>query len=468
MRKSKKPTKLKNPTLWLSLTLFPAFLGLFWSLPSGEPVYYVLSYLGNCLVVYGLYRFLKVRDLFEDETYFTLQAVVFFLVSLASIGSYLNWFHLGEVKEGYYLLLVGSIVGVLSRSFLRKRSNRWILLLSAYAVLAASKNLFVAVGFALANLISSDIYGRFRTTLHEIFAVAVGNAVFTFLLVGYAFVAYPQKVWEVLLLYPVSVFTEIFLLFGLQKLLDLLPYMYSDEKLENFANLSNPLLEEMLIRAPGTYHHSVMVSLLAESLAKKIGADPLLVKVGAMFHDIGKLVNPQYFIENINGKNPHSELKPEVSAAIIKNHVEEGLALAKKHRLPKEIIPFIPEHQGTKLIRYFYFKALEENPNVKEEKFRYSGPIPQSKETAIVMIVDTVEAMVRALKNPTPKEITKTVNFAVENLLKEGQLEKSGLSKEELETIKKLLTELILSYYHERIKYPDAPKKGRPTVKSNL
>ncbi|NPB05759.1 MAG: HDIG domain-containing protein [Aquificae bacterium] len=466
MRKAKRGRKTKRPLLWVSLTLYPAFLALFLALPYGDPLLFGLGYAFNFAVLYAARRLLDLNELFEDETYFTLNLVVFFLVSLALFGSQLNWFHLEGAEEAYYLLLVGSIVGVLSRTFLRKRPNTAILALATYAVFLASKNIFVAFGFALANLISSDIYGRYRTTLHEIAAVAIGNAVFSVILAAYWLTREPHLVWKLLYLYPTSVLTEIFILFGLQKLLDLLPYMYSDEKLENFANLSNPLLEEMLIRAPGTYHHSVMVSLLAESLAKKLGADPLLVKVGAMFHDIGKLVNPHYFIENINGKNPHAELKPEVSAAIIKNHVEEGLALAEKHNLPKEIIPFIPEHQGTKLIRYFYFKALEENPDVDEEKFRYGGPIPQSKETAIVMITDTVEAMVRTLKEPTADEVRKAVRSALENLKKEGQLKASGLTEEDLKLVEKLLTELILSYYHERIKYPEGPSRRAKTVKS--
>ena len=466
MRKLKKWSKLNNLTTYAFITLFSALLALFFTYPQKNFWIFIGSFFLNFGLLYFLRRFGIFKNLFEEETYSSLGLVVLFLVSLALLGTHFNWFHLAEVKESYYLLLLGSIVGVLSRIFLRKRPIREILLFATYAVLLASKNIFVTVGFALANLISADIYGRYRKTSSEILAVAAGNAVFTLLLVGYMFTVNPSKVWECLLLYPLSVFTEIFLLFGLQKILDLLPYMYSDEKLENFANLSNPLLEEMLLRAPGTYHHSVMVSLLSESIAKKIGADPLLVKVGAMFHDIGKLINPQYFIENVNGSNPHSSLRPEASAAIIKNHVEEGLKLAKKHKLPKEIIPFIPEHQGTKLIRYFYIKALEENPNTPEEKFRYRGPIPQSKETAIVMIVDTVEAMVRALKNPSPDDIKATVHRAIENLLKEEQLKDSGLTEEELKRIEKLLVELILSYYHERIKYPEKEIKKRAGAKN--
>lgn len=460
----------KQLIAYLSITLYALFLSFLLGFPKNNAFIYIGGFLFNWFFLYGFYRLCNFKILFEDEIYITLNLVFLLLLFSTSVIKYLEKAILLGVGEGYYLILVGSIVGILAGSFLRKQSIKGILLFTTYAVLLSSKNLFITVGFTLANLVSADIYRRYRKTVYEIFALTVGNAIFTLLLVGYTLVSEPSKVEAYLLLYPVSVIVQIFLLFGLQKLLDLLPYMYSDEKLENFASLSNPLLEEMLIRAPGTYHHSVMVSVLSESIAKKLDADPLLTKVGAMFHDIGKLINPKYFIENQNGENPHDSLKPEISAAIIKNHVDEGLKLAHKYKLPKEIIKFIPEHQGTKLIRFFYMKALEENPNTSEGKFRYKGPIPQSKETAIVMIVDTVEAMVRALKNPSPEDIKKTVRRAISNLLQEGQLKDSGLSKEDLEKIENLLTELILSYYHERIKYPEKPQEveKKETGKVNL
>ena len=396
-----------------------------------------------------------------DWVDFTLRAVLLLLITLSAVLFKWDPFSLAPYREAYYLFFSGSIGGVLARGFLRNRPVYPLLLTGTLTLLIATLNPFVAVGFFLANIVAADIYGRYRNTLGEIAAVAAGNAVFTLLLVGYWLMVAPQGVWKALLFYPLSLVVETFLLFGLEKLLDLLPHMYSDGKLEKLANLSNPLIEEMMLRAPGTYHHSVMVSLLAEALARKIGADALLTRVGAMFHDIGKLVNPQYFIENVNGENPHKNLKPEVSASIIKSHVEEGIALARKYNLPEEVVKFIPEHQGTKLIKYFYYKALEENPSVEEEKFRYRGPIPHSKETALVMIADTVEAMVRAIKHPTEQRIKETVKKALDTLQKEGQLEAAGFSPGELEQIEKHLVELLLSYYHERIKYPEKPRRGQ-------
>ena len=389
----------------------------------------------------------------------TLSGVFVFLVLLAEVAAILDPLRLYPYGEAYYLLLLGSGAGVIAKTFLRRGSIYPFLGIGTLTLLLADPDPFTALGFLLGNMVAADLYGRRRDTVSEIAAVAVGNAVFAAVLTGRWLQVDPSNIWALAVIYPLSVVSVVFLVFGLQKLLDLLPFMYSDEKLEKLANLSNPLIEEMMLRAPGTYHHSVMVSLLSETLARKLGADPLLTRVGAMFHDIGKLVNPQYFIENVNGENPHNRLKPEVSASIIRSHVDEGIALARKYKLPEEVVSFIPEHQGTKLIKYFYYKALEENPNLEEDRFRYPGPIPQSRETAIVMIADTVEAMVRALKNPTPEDIKNTVSRAIKMLLEEGQLEGVHLTGEELKKIENLLVELLLSYYHERIRYPEKPRR---------
>lgn len=460
MRHKWRKLKVPDKTLpWIHTLLTSLFWSIFFNHLSLDSRFFI-TFLGFLTALtFILFRFEKLKYLFGNKVFFTLHLVVLVLISLALVGKETDFLHLKPFDEGYLLFFVGSIVGILSKTFLRTQPVEQLVVLSSVGILLASKNIFATVGFLLGNLVSADIYSRRRDTVWEIAAVTAGNLVFTLLLLGFWLQESPSCVWKVLYLYPLSLVSEIFILFGLQKLLDLLPFMYSDEKLEKLANISNPLIEKMMLEAPGTYHHSVMVSLLAEGLAKKLGADALLTRVGAMFHDIGKLVNPQYFIENVNGENPHKYLKPEVSASIIKNHVEEGITLARKYNLPEEIVRFIPEHQGTKLIKYFYYKALKENPHVDERKFRYSGPIPQSKETAIVMITDTVEAMVRTLKNPTVQEIKQTVHKALNMLKEEGQLCSSNLTEEELKTIEKLLTELILSYYHERVKYPEKPKR---------
>jgi len=462
MRQTKWKRKLlNNLPLLLQIAIYPTVWGFLVAFNSGGLFIAISLFLLSLLSLYTFIRVFKLTEYFNDYVLATLNINCLGLILLAHFTTYSDPFNFEPLKELYFLFLSGAFCGVLFKNFLRNRSLYIPIFLGSLTLLLATFNVFISVGYFMANLVSADIYGKERDTLSEIKAVALGNAVFTFLLTGYWIQTNPEGLYKISIYYPLSVLFGTFLLFGFQKLLDLLPYMYSDEKLEKLANITNPLIEEMMLRAPGTYHHSVMVSLLAESLAKKVGADPLLTKVGAMFHDIGKLVNPQYFIENVNGENPHKGLKPEVSVAIIKNHVEEGIALAKKYNLPKEIVKFIPEHQGTKLIKYFYYKALEENPNVERSRFQYAGPIPQSKETAIVMIADTVEAMVRALKNPTPEDVKKTVKRALEMLKEEGQLEAAGLTEKDIKKIEKTLVDLIMSYYHERIKYSEKPKAKR-------
>jgi len=458
--------KRKKVNIFLSAYLFQAFfLSTFWSIFLGihlrNPKWIFLFWV-ILIAIFLIFRKPIEERLLVNNPIVGVLNIVFTL--LTAIATFLSWqdpLCFKNYSTAYYLIFLGSSVGILSKTFLRRESIGGILLLVSFGVFLATLNVFVLIGFLLGNIVAADIYGHKRDTASILKATALGNAIFCFAEIGYWIQIAPSEIWRVLYIYPLSVVSVIYHIFGLQKLLDLLPFMYSDEKLEKLANLSNPLLEEMMIRAPGTYHHSVMVALLAETIARKLGADALLTRVGAMFHDIGKMVNPLYFIENANGKNYHEGLKPEVSASIIKSHVEEGIALARKYNLPEEIVSFIPEHQGTKLIGFFYHKALKENPNVDESKFRYGGPIPQSKETAIVMIADTVEAMVRALKNPTKEDIRKTVKKAIENLLEEEQLKDSHLSMEELKKIEELLTELLISYYHKRVKYPEKTPRER-------
>jgi len=434
--------------LWSFLVSFPRLE------PTGVAVAFSLS-LPTALI---FYKVRALREVLGAREFWLLLAASSLTIVIAKVGDALNWFHLRKCGVFYYLIFVGSVHGALFQTFLRRRRRILysLIFVNAVGLTLASGSPFAGVGYAIANFVSADVYARRRDDAGKLLAVAVGNGVFAAVLSGHLLVKNPSALVYLPFFYAVSVVTGAFLLFGLQKLLDALPFMYSDEKLEGMANLSNPLVEEMLLKAPGTYHHSLMVSLLSESLAKKIGADPLITKVGAMFHDVGKLVNPQYFVENLNnGKNPHDELKPEVSASIIKSHVSEGIALAKKYHLPEEIIRFIPEHQGTKLIKYFYHKALEQNGKADESRFRYPGPIPSSRETAIVMIADTVEAMVRSLKNPTPDDIKNTVDRALKILREEGQLDESGLTEKDFQKIRKSLVELLISYYHERIRYPE-------------
>ncbi len=214
------------------------------------------------------------------------------------------------------------------------------------------------------------------------------------------------------------------LTFGVILLIENLFHVATDLKLLEYDDLNHPLLRALADKAPGTYQHTLTIARLAESAAVAINANPLLAKVGSYFHDIGKIGRAEYFVENqMQMGNKHDRIKPEMSARMIREHVLAGMDLARQYKLPRRIADFIPMHHGTTLIQYFYDKAKETNPNVSQEDFRYPGPLPHSRETAIVMLADAVEATTRALPNPTPKAIEETIDRIIKKRFSEGQLD---------------------------------------------
>jgi putative nucleotidyltransferase with HDIG domain len=231
-------------------------------------------------------------------------------------------------------------------------------------------------------------------------------------------------------------------------------------QLLELANPSNRLLRRLLLETPGTYHHSVMVGNLAERAAETIGADPLLARVAAYYHDIGKMKNPLAFIENQAGsRNIHDDLTAEVSARIIASHIRDGIDLAYEHGLPVQITAFIPQHHGTSVMSYFYGKALREvggrEDLVSQDVFRYPGPKPQSREAAILMLADGVEASVRSLDDKDEASIRAMVDRIVDARVEDGQLDDAELTLKNIAQIKDAFVQQLLGMYHSRIKYPD-------------
>jgi putative nucleotidyltransferase with HDIG domain len=229
-------------------------------------------------------------------------------------------------------------------------------------------------------------------------------------------------------------------------------------QLQDLARPTQPLLRQLLLRAPGTYHHSLMVSNLAEQAAERVGADALLARVGAYYHDVGKVMRPYFFVENqIEGVNVQDRLDPRTSAQIIISHVKDGLDLARKHRLPRDVRAFIPEHQGTGLIKYFYHQAQEQDGNptqLDEADFRYPGPKPQSKETGIVMLADSSEAAVRAERPSSVDEIDKIVRCVIADKLACGELDECDLTMRDLDRCRAAFVEVLQGIFHPRTKYP--------------
>jgi putative nucleotidyltransferase with HDIG domain len=229
-------------------------------------------------------------------------------------------------------------------------------------------------------------------------------------------------------------------------------------QLLELANPSQPLLRRLLVETPGTYHHSLMVGNLAERAAEAIGADPLVTRVAAYYHDIGKLANPLAFIENqAGGENIHDQLEPEVSAGILKQHVVDGIDLAYKARLPKALIAYIPQHHGTAIMSYFYARARElagPGVTVDERRFRHSGPKPQSREAALIMLADGVEASVRSLASRDEPAIRAMVTRIIEERTNDGQFDECDLTMRDMERIREAFVEQLLGMYHTRIAYP--------------
>jgi len=232
----------------------------------------------------------------------------------------------------------------------------------------------------------------------------------------------------------------------------------SSIRLLELSNPNQPLLRKLLMEAPGTYHHSMIVGNLAEAAAEAIGGDSLLTRVGAQYHDIGKTKRPYFFIENqYGGENPHDKMSPYLSTLIITNHVKEGVDLARKHRLPECVIDFIRQHHGTTLVKYFYNKAKEmaKDENCDEKDFRYPGPRPQTKETAIVLLADSVEAAVRTLSKPTPGRIEGLVRKIIKDHLADGQLDESNITLRDLDKVAEAFVKVLTGIFHSRIEYPD-------------
>jgi putative nucleotidyltransferase with HDIG domain len=248
------------------------------------------------------------------------------------------------------------------------------------------------------------------------------------------------------------------------------------------SDLNHPLLRRMTIEAPGTYHHSLVVANLAEAAAEKIGANATLCRVCSYFHDVGKLVKPQYFTENMSfERNPHDDLAPTMSALIIIAHVKEGVDLALTHGLNKQIIDVIQQHHGTSLVYYFYQRALQQQedaraggkimnirkediPEVREESFRYSGPKPQTKESAIVSLADIVESASRSLEKPTPQKIEQLINELIEERIADGQLDECDLTLGEIRVIAERFRFTLMTMLHTRIAYPKHESKFTPTI----
>jgi putative nucleotidyltransferase with HDIG domain len=316
---------------------------------------------------------------------------------------------------------VGSIVAVYSVRRLRHRRHFYAALFSMAIAVALA---VAAIGFGQ--------QAPMRTVLRDVLAGVAGSAMSAFL----AMILLP--VVEAAFRVP------------------------SDITLLELSDLNRPLLRRLMMEAPGTYHHSLLVGSMAEAAAEAIGANSLRARVCAYHHDIGKLTKPEYYTENESGAvSRHARLAPSMSALVIKSHVTEGLELAQKEKLPPAVASVIPEHHGTTVMAFFYAKALELDPTTPDFDYRYPGPKPQSKETAVVMMADSIEGASRSLQSPTPARLRGLVNKIVDQRLHEGQLDECGLSLADLAKVREAYLQVLTGIFHVRVAYPELPVRGR-------
>ena len=239
-------------------------------------------------------------------------------------------------------------------------------------------------------------------------------------------------------------------------------------RLMDLSDLNNPLMRKMLVNASGTYNHSMMVAQLAENACREIGANPLIARVGAYYHDIGKLEQSQYFVENQKGENKHDDINPTLSASVIKSHVKKGVEKAQQLHLPKSIVDIIAEHHGNSVIAYFYNEAKEKDPTLTPEDFSYPGNPPSTRESAVVMLADTVEAACRTLEKPSVTRLEKFITTLINAKVEHKQLDNCDLTFRDVSKIKEAFVQVLAGYYHSRIEYPDQKnQEENPESKEN-
>jgi putative nucleotidyltransferase with HDIG domain len=316
--------------------------------------------------------------------------------------------------------VMGGVTAVYSVARLRRR---WHFAVATFTIALA--NLFAILAWDLARL----------PTLDQLIADAGWGAVNAFISVSIAFLLLP-------------IVEHVFRL-------------TSDITLLELSDLNRKILKRLQLEAPGTYHHSMVVGSLAEAAAEAIGANSLLARVSAYYHDIGKLAKPEYYVENepASTRSRHENLTPSMSTLVVKSHITEGLELARRERLPRAVQYAIPEHHGTMVMAFFYHKALEQDPAARREDFSYPGPRPRSKETAILMLADGVEGASRALAEPTPSRIRGLVTRIIDERVQQGQLDECGLTLQELAKIREAFIPVLTAIFHVRVPYPEEPKR---------
>lgn len=428
-----------------------------------------LRFLGESIVIvvatlmFLFYLFLYRRNIFDQPSMLLLVFLVMGVVSLASILIYPI-----DVVNSYIIPL--SIAPIILTIIFDSRVGLMATITLAIITGLVHDNNFEYLVATTAACTLGVFSVRDIKKRSQFFFITPGIVFITYFIVISGFSLTRLSGWENFwpdLLY--IAINSVFILFTypLILLFEKLFKITTDFTLLELADTNLPLMKELMGKAPGTFHHSLQVANLADSAASEIGANALQCRVGAMYHDIGKMVKPSYFIENQNKTNEHEKLKPRMSTLVIKAHVSEGVKIAEEHNLPKVIIEFIKTHHGTSLIKYFHKKASDEEQGVQDEDFRYDGPIPYTKEQGILMLADSVEAACRSMKEPSYNKLENRIHQVVDNHIHDGQLSNCPLTFRQIQIIKDSFLSILKGVYHSRIEYPEDEKQKKGKAPSN-
>lgn len=409
------------------------------------------------------YNSLQYKDLFKRTEYILFYVTAMFISILL-----MKFFQVFQTEQATYipLLYPAAFVPLVLNFFLNRRAGIMAALFQAVSALFIFYN-SIGTNFLTVILVSYLFAGFLAAILKRqriseqwfpaIMWVVVFPLLMDVVLVVYQGMSFSDgTTWLTLVCGFMGAFLSYLLTIGLHPYIELLVNDDSVIVLNELSNPNHPLLKQLLEEAPGTYHHSMMVANLSANAVAEIGGRSLLTRVACYYHDIGKIKHASFFVENLpsGAENPHNFLLPEDSKQIIFGHVTDGAKILEEYDMPQMVIDICKQHHGTTLMRYFYIKAKERNPEVTEEQFRYPGPRPQTREAGIVNIADSCEAAVRAMDHPTSEKIEAFVHNLIEERISDGQLDDSGLTLKEIRKVEKSLVSGLSSTFHSRIKYP--------------
>jgi len=416
-----------------------------------------------------IFFLLLLLELFVSET--ALKTVRFFQIHI----QYRRTFYFLLLISGFLIILTGKYIGYQAMSpylgvslitvLLGKRAGQIsAIFLSSFIILlfpshSAFAFFLIFIGYLTARLVSG-VDRRIELTFHALLISLIKMGGYFFLVLS-NFEIFSMRS---LILIGVAPLVSTVLVIGMLPYIEWISRIYSNIGMLELGNLNHSLLKDLMQKAPGTYFHSFMLSNLSEAAAEKIGVNPILARVGAYFHDIGKTKKPDFFTENQVEDNPHNRLNPSMSYLVLTEHVKFGGELARKYKLPILFEDLIYQHHGTRVQKFFYNKAKNKDMDTSDDQYRYSGPKPQFKEAGILMLADSCEAAVKSLESPTPQKVQELVGDIINGIYLERQLDDSGLTLKELEEIAQEFTRVIVKAYHKRIEYP----KEAEEVEDNL